>query len=223
MGDPKRQRKKYLTPMHPWSGVRIAEEKILSKEYGLKNKKEIWKTESVLRRFKIQAKNLTATGEDQQADREAKLLISKLNRLNLVSPSAKMEDVLSLSLKDLLNRRLQTLVFNKGLSKSVKQARQFIVHGHVFVGDKKVNVPSYLVLADEEVRISFDPNSSLSDSEHPERIVKKNVVEVKTQLVLDKKDDKEEHVVEQKPKKDGKAVKPVKKKETKKVKNDSSK
>lgn len=223
MGDPKRQRKTYLTPLHPWSGVRIASEKVLLKGYGLKNKKEIWKMESVLRRFKIQAKNLTARDEDKQADREAKLLISKLNKLNLVSPSAKMEDVLSLSLKDVLDRRLQTFVFNKGFSKSVKQARQFIVHGHVLVGGKKVNVPSYLVLADEEGKISFDPNSNLSDSEHPERFVKKNVVEVKTQLVLDKKDDKEEKVVEQKQKKADKPAKPVKKKETKKVKNESSK
>lgn len=189
MGDPKRHRKKYVTPMHPWFGPRILEEKSLTKDYGLKNKKEIWKMASVLRKVKAQAKAL-ATREDDQASKESRLLISKLSRLNLVSDKARMDDVLSLTLKNVLDRRLQTFVHNLGLAKSVRQARQFIVHGHIFVKDRKVNVPSYLILADEEKSISFDPLSSLSSSDHPERFVKKQPVEVKTQLTLDKKDEK---------------------------------
>ena len=41
MGNPKRHRKKYSTPAHPWQRARIEEERELSKEYGFKNKKEM--------------------------------------------------------------------------------------------------------------------------------------------------------------------------------------
>ncbi len=207
MGDPKRQRKKFVTPMHPWFGPRILEEKGLLKEYGLKNKKEIWKMASILRRFKTQAKNLTAR-DDGQAVMESNLLISKLNKLKIVTGKAKMEDVLDLNVKNILDRRLQTLVYNQGLAKSVKQARQFIVHGHIFVGDKKVSVPSYLVLADEEDKISFDASSTLSSLEHPERLQKK--AEVKTQLTLEPKHEKvkkDEEVKVEEKKEDKKAAK----------------
>ena len=219
MGDPRRTRKKYVTPMHPWFGPRIEEEKILVKEYGLKNKKEIWKMAYVLKRVKAQAKVLT-TREDQQSLKQSKLLIARLNKLRLVSPTAKMEDVLDLNLKDVLARRLQTIVNQKGLAKSVKQARQFIVHGHIFVGDKKVTVPSYLVLTDEEDKITFDADSALSNPEHPERFVVKKVVEVKTQLTLEKKEEKVEKEEDKKEDKK-KEVKKAPKKEAKKVKNDS--
>lgn len=225
MGDPKRQRKKYVTPMHPWFGPRILEEKVLLKDYGLKNKKEIWKMASILRRFKVQAKSLTAR-EDEQSAKETNLLISKLNRLKLVSGKAKMETVLGLTLKDILDRRLQTIVYNRGLAKSVKQARQFIVHGHIFVGDKKVSVPSYLVLADEEDKVTFDADSTLSNPEHPERFAKKKPVDVKTQLTLDKKEEKVEKKEEKKEGTKEKKAKPKKapaKKEDKKVKDESAK
>lgn len=224
MGDPKRQRKKYETPMHPWFGPRILEEKALLKEYGLKNKKEVWKMNSLLKRLKIQAKRLTAR-DDEQAKKESQFLISKVNRLNLLKGNAKMDDVLSLTLKDILDRRLQTLVYNYGLAKSVKQARQLIVHGHIFVGDRKVNVPSYLVLADEENKITFDVNSSFSSPDHPERFEKKKPVDVKTQLTLEKKPENVEKKEDKKPekskKKDGKKARV--KKESRKVKDGSAK
>ncbi len=223
MGDPRRQRKKFVTPMHPWYGPRIQEEKVLLKDYGLKNKREIWKMSSILRRFKVQAKNLTAR-DDEQATKEGQLLISKLNRLGLVSPKAKMDDVLGLTLKDILDRRLQTIVYNRGLAKSIKQARQLIVHGHIFVGDKKINVPSYLVLADEEDKVNFDPESPFSDAEHPERVAPKKP-EVKTQLTLEKKEEKKEEKqekkVEKKEKKEKTKKAPAKK--DKKEKDESAK
>jgi ribosomal protein S4 len=135
-----------------------------------------------------------------------------------------MEDVLSLTVKDILDRRLQTIVYNQGLTKSVKQARQFIVHGHIFVGDKKVTIPSYLVLAGEEDKIIFDANSALSDAEHPERVQKKKAVEVKTQLILEKKPEpeKKEEKVEEKKQKKAPAKRPAAKKEYKKVKHESA-
>jgi len=205
MGDPKHQRRKYVTPSHPWQKERIDEEKQLLKEYGLKNKKEIWRMESLLSRFKQQAKKLIA-GRDAQSKKEEKQLVEKLTRLNLVKANAKMDDILSLDIRNVLDRRLQTQVFSKGFSQSIKQARQFIIHGHIFISNKKMTVPSYLIKHDEEAQIRFDDNSNLASPEHPERIVRK-----KEKKKTDKKDTKRKRRT------------PIKKKENKPKKAEKTK
>lgn len=168
MGDPRKLRNKFSGPSHPWQRARMEEEKVLLKEYGLKNKTEIWKVNSKFKSVTKQAKKLiAATGT--QADLERLQLINRLNRLGLVKPNAKLDDVLGLNLKDFLERRLQTLVFRKKLAKSAKQARQFISHEHILIGKKKVTAPSYFVKINEEPMISFASTSKLSNSEHPER------------------------------------------------------
>ena len=174
MGDPRKQRKKYKGPNHPWQRKRIEEERIIKKEYGLKNKKEIWKASSILRRSNIQAKKLISEKNkgNPQAEIEEKQLIGRLYKLGLLNEDAKLDDVLSLELKDILNRRLQTFVYKKGLCLTPKQARQFIVHGCIFVNGRKISVPSYLVGREEELTITFNPNSSLASDEHPERAKK---------------------------------------------------
>ena len=106
-----------------------------AKIYGLKNKKEIWRMDSLLGRMKQQAKNLIAR-DDSQSKKEEKQLVDRLVRLNLVAENAKMDDILGLDIRNIMDRRLQTQVFSKGLARSVKQARQFIIHGHIFVKDK---------------------------------------------------------------------------------------
>lgn len=174
MGSPKHQKRKYSTPTHPWQRERIEEEKKLLKEYGTKNKKEIWRMNSLLSRFKQQSKSLIAR-TDAQSKKEEIQLVTKLAKLGLVKESAKMDDILGLSIKNVMDRRLQTQVFLKGLARNVKQARQFIIHGHVCVGDKKITVPSYLVKLEEENQIRFDERSSLANPEHPERVQKKTV------------------------------------------------
>ncbi len=170
MGDPKKQRKKYQTPMHPWQKERIEEEKVMKKEYGLKNKAEIWRIGSKVKHYAQQAKALIAeTGEKAESDRNA--LVEKLVRLGLLHPGATLDDILTLKTSNLMERRLQTLVFRKGLARSVKQARQFITHNHITVAGKKVTVPSYIVKVDEEGSIQYAENSPLTDEEHPERAV----------------------------------------------------
>lgn len=167
MGDPRKKRKKYSTPKHPWKKERIDEEKLIKKDYGVGNKKEIWKMDSMLKKYSRQAKKIIKMGEN--GAEESTNFIQKLARLSLLTPNATIDDVLGLKLKDVMERRLQTLVFRKKLSKSVKQARQFIVHGHVSVNGKVITSPSYIVGKDEEDTIAFIENSSLSDPEHPER------------------------------------------------------
>ena len=171
MGDIKRQRKKYSTPSHPWQKERIEEEKIILKEYGLKNKKEIWRISSLLGRFKDGAKKIIAL-KTKQAEKEKIELLTRLAALGLMEKNAKIKDALSLTLKNILERRLQTIDLRKNFAKGIKQARQFIVHGHIIVGEKKVTAPSYLVLKKEEDLVNFAQNSALSIIDHPERLKK---------------------------------------------------
>ena len=206
MGSPKKSRKKYSTPRHPWQGVRIEEEKELVNEYGLKNKKEIWKATSLLRNFKIQAKGKVKKPQEQ-IQKEQKLLLDKLTILNILPKGAKLDDVLGLTVKDILERRLQTLVFRQNLARSVKQARQFIIHGHIQVNNIKLNVPSYLINNNEEGKITFIQSSKLNDKEHPERVVIK-----KTELTKEAKK-KEVEVQKKKVEDKEKALKPMKTKE----------
>ncbi len=186
MGDPRKQRRKYSGPQHPWNRARIEEEKVLVEEYGLKNKKDLWKMTSKLAKFKRQAKSLIAK-QGKQAEYEKHLFLEKLQKLKLIGEGATMDDILSLSVKDLLERRLQTLLFRKGLARSVKQARQFITHGHVFIDEHKMNVPSYLVPVGLEETIIFSPRSALFDPEHPERKPPEKLVQK-----IEEKEEKEE-------------------------------
>src|SRR3989344_4846105 len=136
--------------------------------------KEIWKTNAIIRSFKNQTKKLAASGS-KQAEKEKAQLFAKLQKYGWGKENAGLDDILGLTLIDIMQRRLQTRVFKHGLSHSVKQARQFIIHGHIVVGGKKVTVPSYLVSLAEENTIMFAPNSELSNPEHPERVVEKKV------------------------------------------------
>jgi len=185
MGLTKKSRKKYEKPGHPWQGERIQEEKKIVKNYGLKNKKEVWKFSTIIKGFKDQAKKLTARN-DKQAEKEKKQLIERLNKIGLLQKDATMESILDLSIEDILNRRLQTILISRGIARTIKQSRQFITHGHVKINEKKIDVPSYIVKLQEEPTIAFAENSSYNDSDHPERIIakketKKAVTPVKKQ------------------------------------------
>jgi len=173
MGDPKHPKKKYAKPAHPWQGARIKEERTLMKEYGLKNKKELWKMGTILKNIKTQAKSLISR-TDAEAQKEKELFLKRLARLGITNTiDVKLEDILGMSVRDVLDRRLQSMFMRKGMAKSTKQARQFIKHRHVQIKGKTVDIPSYLVLAEEESAISFSPRSALDSLEHPERQAKK--------------------------------------------------
>jgi small subunit ribosomal protein S4 len=170
MGDPKKTRKKYQKPSHPWQRERIEEERVLMKEYALKNKRELWKANSLLRDFKKQTKKL-AGSQTEQAQTEKINLIKKLQKYGLVQENAQIDDILGLTLRNILDRRLQTIVYKKGFARSVGQARQFIVHRHVNVDDKNIDAPGYLVPKDTEQKITFKTKSALANADHPERVV----------------------------------------------------
>lgn len=172
MGDPRKIRRSFLRPGHPWQKERIEQENEVLKEYGLKNKTEIWKTTSLLRTFANQAKKLIAATK-QQAQRERTQLLQRLQRLGLLPPDAKIDGVLGITMKNVLERRLQTLLVRKGLAKTMNQARQFITHEHILVGNKKITRPSYLVSVTEEPAVTFATTSALTSADHPARTVEK--------------------------------------------------
>lgn len=167
MGDIKRFKKKYTTPMHPWNATRIKLEKTIKSKYGVANKKEIWKMESALKSFKDQAKQLL-TRTDAQANKERKQMQDRMVRLGLIRATSGVDDILGLQLHDIMNRRLQTLVLKHRLARSIKHARQLIIHEHIMVGGRKVTSPSYLVLAGEESSIGYAPDSPFMQPDHPE-------------------------------------------------------
>ena len=164
----KRQRKKYLRPSHPWEKERMDTEDGMLRQFGLRRKEEIWRTQTRLRNFRVQARNLLAAS-GTQAGRETRQLLDRLGKLGLVGADATLDDVLGLTIEKLLERRLQTLVLRKGLAKTPRQARQLVLHGHITIGDRQVNVPSYLVPVEEEPLIAYAEGSyfKLKPSETP--------------------------------------------------------
>lgn len=150
MGDIKRKRKQFSRPRKLYDAARIAEENKIVEKYGLKNKREIWKAESVVSDLRRRAKLLIPKSEEEKAK-----FFEKLNKMGFTINN--IADVLALNKENFLERRLQTIVFKKGLVKTPKQARQLIVHKHVLVEGKAINAPSYWVTVDVENKITVKP------------------------------------------------------------------
>jgi small subunit ribosomal protein S4 len=140
-----------------WDSVKIEEEKKILKEYGLRRKKEIRRIEAVLRNFRRRAREIIATKDEAKK----KVLLDKLIKMGLITKAQDIDDVLALTVKDILNRRLQTIVLKKKLANTINQSRQFIVHGHIAVDKRRVKFPSYIVPLEEEGKIEFYDTSKL--------------------------------------------------------------
>lgn len=168
MGDPRKIKSKYNRPAKPWQKERIEEERILVREYGLKNKQEIYRAQSKLKTFANLAKTLIAA-RGTQAEKEKQQLLSRLAKLGLVKTGAQLDDVLGIQLRNILDRRLQTMVARKNLARSVNQARQFVVHEHISVGSRVISAPSYHVQVSEEGSLAIIPTSPYANTAHPER------------------------------------------------------
>lgn len=165
MGSPKRQRKRYETPRYPWRRDLIEADLKLIGTYGLRNKHELWRHFYELSKFRTSARRLLAKSPQERIVPEKELL-TKLHKLGLIAEKATIEDVLDLSIEDLLERRLQTQAVRLGLAKSPQQARQLIAHGHISLAGRKVTAPSYMVLRGEENKLKYTPTSPLAKPEH---------------------------------------------------------
>ena len=138
-------------------------------DYALKNKKEIRRAEFRIAKYKDIAKQLNRTTETKESD-EAKHFLAKLKNMGFLPQEASaLDEVLDMRVRDILERRLSNVIYKHKMAKSPQQARQFVVHGHIKVGETLVSSPSYLVPVADEVKVTFSDRSSLSDENHPER------------------------------------------------------
>ena len=158
MGDPKKQRKKYEAPRFPWSTTELNTELRLVGDYGLRNKRELWRHHHAVSQYRTLARQLLAKSDKERGNLE-KQLLHKLTLINVISENADLDDVLDLSVQEILERRLQTLVFRKELARTPQQARQLIVHGHISIGNRRITSPSYIVTRDEEQDIHYTSTS----------------------------------------------------------------
>ena len=162
MGDPKYPRRVWRKPKRPLNyELKMDELKILG-TFGLRTKRELWKAHTELSRVRHQARSLLALRQEEREEKEP-VLMKSLVRIGLVSGAATLDDVLSLQVDDLLSRRLQSIVSKKFGFKTPYQARQAIIHGHIMIGDRKVDIPSYVVTLDEENNIHFAPESKIPE------------------------------------------------------------
>lgn len=168
MGDPKKQRKKYESPRHPWRRDILDAELRLVGDYGLRNKRELWRYKTMLSKIRGIARSLLAK-RGEERERDEKDYLAKLGRVGVLSETAKLDDVLDLDIKDLLERRIQTIVYRTGLARSIHQARQLITHGHVVIGSRVVSIPSYLVKRAEEPVVNYSRYSPIQKADHPLR------------------------------------------------------
>jgi small subunit ribosomal protein S4 len=168
MGDPKKKRKKYATPRFPWRTDILKEELKLLGQYGLRNKHELWRHETMLSKSRGIARSLIGRSAEERKRMEDELL-ARLKKLGVLHETAVLDDVLDLAIEDILERRLQTIVFRKGLGKTIYQTRQLITHGHVTIGNRRVTVPSYIVTREEENQVAYTPTSPIANAGHPLR------------------------------------------------------
>jgi small subunit ribosomal protein S4 len=147
----------------------MAQEVELIKAYGLRNKREIWKAQGILRKYRRASRNLLAIETVGKAGTEAEAIINRLKNLGLLKEDGDLDAILSLKVTNVLERRLQTQVYRQGLANTMKQSRQFITHGHIQVSGRRVTVPSYLVKRGEEMTIVYYGGSPMAQEGHPER------------------------------------------------------
>ncbi len=142
----KRKHKKYSRPKRPFDKKRIEEEAQIKKEFGLKNKREIWRAEAQIKSIREKAKKLISAEEEKQKE-----LFERLKKKGFNVNS--IADVLGLDKRDYLKRRLQTILFEKKLAPTIKTARQLIVHRKVLINDRVIDSPSYIVPVELEEKI----------------------------------------------------------------------
>ena len=160
----KRKHKQYSRPKKPFDKVRIDEEAKIKQEFGLKNKKEIWRSEARVKSLRKKAKKLISAGEEEQ-----KALFNRLKKIGLNVNS--IAEALALEKRDYLNRRLQTILVLKKLATTPKSARQLITHKKVLVNNNIVDSPSYIVPVELEGKIS------LKKKNKKEKIKEENIQE----------------------------------------------
>ncbi len=135
-----------------WEKQRIDEEHKIQEKFGLKTLKEVWIAASELRRIRRRVREVLSGKASIEVGNQ---IIARLVKYSVVNSGATLDDLLIINTDSLLGRRLQTIVFNRGMAKSPKQARQFITHGFIAINGKRVTAPGYMVPGADENKISY--------------------------------------------------------------------
>ena len=154
MGDPRKFKNKYEAPKKLWEKDRIREQKALRSEYGLKNTREIWIAAAELKKYRREARRLLSMIEEERK-RDMTKILKRLNRYGILGESAALEDILSLDVKSILERRLQTRVLKKGFARTAKQARQLVAHGFIAINNEIVTIPGHFVTEEEDAKLKL--------------------------------------------------------------------
>ncbi len=154
MGDSRRQQKKWRAPRHPWRSDVLSQEIRLIGLYGLRNKRELWRTRGVIREIRHRAREVLSLPPELRAVKEKELLV-KLQRMGLLQEGTALDDVLGLKVEDILERRVQTVILRKGFAQTPQHARQLIAHGHIRVGEHRITSPGFLVPRSDEEKITL--------------------------------------------------------------------
>jgi len=228
MGHPKKPKKQYKMPRKTWDKTKIQDEEVTVKKYGLKNKKEIRRIENILRSKRKSARELLVMDTEKRKKKQ-KELIDNLAKIGVLKKDSTPEAVLGLEIQDFLERRLQTISWRKNLAKTPKQARQFIVHGHIAINGKKVDRPSYVVTTEEETKINYsgkkmelEPKKIEEEKKEQEeiKIIEESAHETKAE---EKIEEKKENKTEDKKEAKGKAPEEKKKEITVESKKETKK
>jgi len=169
------QSKTYTTPRRPFEKERLDHELRLIGQFGLRNKREVWRVRYTLAKIRKAARELlTLEEKDPRRLFEGNALLRRLVRIGVLDEDKmKLDYVLSLRMEDFMERRLQTQVFKTGLAKSIHHARVLIRQRHIRVRKQVVNVPSYVVRLDSQKYIDLAHDSALAGG-RPGRVKRKN-------------------------------------------------
>merc|ERR1711910_113136 len=140
--------KGYSTPRRPFEKARLDQELKLIGEYGLRNKREVWRIKYSLAKIRSAARELlTLEEKDQKRLFEGNALLRRLVRIGVLDETKmKLDFVLGLKIEDFLERRLQTQVFK---------------------------IPSFVVRLDSQKHIDFSLKSPFGGG-RPGRVKRKN-------------------------------------------------
>merc|ERR1719481_836960 len=167
--------KVYTTPRRPFEKARLDQEVKLIGEYGLRNKREVWRVKYSLAKVRSAARVLlTLEEKDPKRLFEGNALLRRLVRIGVLDEGKmKLDYVLGLKVEDFLERRLQTQVFKLGLAKSIHHARVLIRQRHIRVRKQVVNIPSFIDNLDSQKHIDFSLKSPFGGG-RPGRVKRKN-------------------------------------------------
>merc|ERR1712038_1077628 len=168
--------KTYVTPRRPFEKARLDQELKLIGEYGLRNKREVWRVKFALAKIRKRARELlTLPEKDTRRLFEGNALLRRLVRVGVLDEGRmKLDYVLGLKVEDFLERRLQTQVFKLGLAKSIHHAHVLIRQRHIRVRRQVVNVPSFVVRLDSQKHIDFAHKSPFGGG-RPGRVKRRNM------------------------------------------------